>query len=304
MSAPRVSVVVPARDAASTLPALFAGLSAQATPAGGVETILVDSGSRDGSAAIGRTAGARVLEATRPGASAARNAGVRAARGELVVFLDSDCIPRPGWLAPLVAPFADAPELGAVGGRVVAAPSNTLLQRHAERRRYVSQETAFADPRLPYVLTASCAYRREVLERLGGFGEDLRSGEDVDLAWRMQRELGLGALYVADAVVEHVHRATLLGIWHQWVRYGWGGIQLRRRYPEMFATSPLPSGSRRSLGWLARRLGSTARGMVRAALGRGDRLDVVGPALEGLERVAETVGRRQAVRAEDAAPRP
>lgn len=298
MSAPRVSVVIPAHDAAITLPALFAGLSTQAAPAGGVETILVDSGSRDETAAIGAAAGARVVEATHPGAAAARNAGIRATRGELVVFLDSDCIPRPEWLRRLVAPLEGSPELGAVGGRVVAAASQSLLQRHAERQRYVSQETAFADPHMPYVLTASCCYRRKVLERLEGFHEDLRSAEDVDLAWRMQRELGLRALYVGDATVEHVHRSTVRGIWRQWVRYGWGEVQLRARYPEVFATSPLPSGSGRSLTWVARRAERTGREAVRFALGRGDRLDVVAPALEALERVAERVGRRQAMRAE------
>ncbi len=295
MSVPSISVVVPARDAQDTLPALLGELMAQVVRREDAEAIVVDSGSRDRTAELAASAGARLISEPRPGAAAARNAGVREACGDLIVFLDSDCVPRSDWLDALVQALHGAPLLGAVGGKIVAARSTNLLQRHAERAAYINQEEGFRDPFLPYLLTANCCYRRDVLEKLGGFDEGLRSGEDTDLSWRMQLQLGLGVEFVEEAVVEHVHRTTLRGLWSQWVRYGWGGVQLEQRFPDR----PVRSGheveehpsTRR-----VRRLADGASAAVRLPFGRSDPLDVAGPLLRCIEIAAMYVGRAQAKR--------
>jgi cellulose synthase/poly-beta-1,6-N-acetylglucosamine synthase-like glycosyltransferase len=289
-----ISVVVPMRDAEATLPALLAALMPQIAARSDAELIVVDNGSSDRSAELAGEAGARVLHEARPGASAARNAGVRAAQGELIVFLDSDCIPRPGWLDGLVQKLHSEADAGACGGRVVAAPASGLLQRHAERSGYISQEHALRDPFLPYLLTANCCYRQGVLERLGGFDEALRSGEDTELAWRMQLELGLTVAFAPEAVVEHVHRTTLAGVWRQWVRYGWGSFQLAERFPDRPG-----SGAARSKAAL-RLLGGLGHGLLallRLPLKRSDPLDAAAPLLRCIEVAADRVGRRQARRA-------
>ncbi|HEY5287001.1 MAG TPA: glycosyltransferase [Solirubrobacteraceae bacterium] len=294
MSAPSISVVVPARDAEDTLPALLQALMPQVRRRDDTEAIVVDSGSRDRTSELAVSAGARVISESRPGAAAARNTGVRAANGELVVFLDSDCVPRPDWLDVLVRALRAAPEMGAVGGRIVAARSTNLLQRHAERSAYINQEEGFRDPFLPYLLTANCCYRRAALEKLGGFDEGLLSGEDTDVSWRMQLQLGLGLELVQDAVVEHVHRATLRGLWSQWVRYGWGGVQLDERFPDRSVGVDDAEG-RSSLRPL-RRLADGVWALVLLPFGRSDPLDVVAPLLRCVEIVAMHLGRAQARR--------
>ncbi len=294
MSVSAVSVVVPARDAASTLPALLEGLRGQSVE-GGWETLVVDNGSTDGTGKLARAAGARVIEYARPGAAAARNAGIRAAESDLVAFLDADCIPRPNWLAPLVEELRRREDLGGVGGRIVAAAPGTLLESYAERRRYVSQEGALAEPIAPYLLTASCCYRRDALERLGGLDESLRSGEDLDLSWRLQRELGLGVALVRDSVVEHVHRSTLQGIWSQWVRYGYGEAQLAVRYPRPAARE---MSAHSAVSWVTERAMRFARAAAGLPAGRSTSLDVAEPLLEYFEEAAERVGRRRGARAE------
>lgn len=293
MSVPAVSVVVPARNAEATLPALLHALMPQVAACEEGQAIVVDSGSHDRTAELAAAAGARVVREERPGAAAARNAGVRAAAGELIAFLDSDCIPRPGWLDGLTKAMREAPSVGAVGGRIVAARSTNLLQRHAERAGYIMQEEGFRDPFLPYLLTANCCYRAWTLERLGGFDEELRSGEDTDVSWRMQLQLGLGVELVNDAVVEHVHRTTLRGLWRQWVRYGWGGVQLAERFPDR--PSVAAGESHVGVRLLAHLAGGTAA-LVRLPLGRSDPLDVVTPLLRCLELAAMRVGRMQARR--------
>ncbi|HEU4657594.1 MAG TPA: glycosyltransferase [Capillimicrobium sp.] len=300
MSDVRVTIVVPARDAAGFLPALLDGVARQDLGGLGAELLVVDNGSSDETAAVARAAGARVIREPTPGASAARNAGARAARGELVVFLDADCVPRDGWLASLVAVLDGRPDLGGAGGRIVAAPPSTLLERYAERRGDVTQDAGLADPAGPWVLTANCAYRRDVLERLGGFEPALRSGEDVDLSWRMQHELGLGLAYAPGAVVEHRHRTSLGGLWRQWKRYGWGTVQLAQRYPREGVELPQAASPAR---WAAARARALARALRLAAARRGDRLDLAEPFLDVFVRFAERVGRWEARRfAEPLAP--
>ena len=293
---PLVSIVVPARNSARTLPRALEGVGSQRTP-WDFETIVVDNGSTDETAALAERSGARVVAEPRPGASQARNAGLHAARGEIVAFLDSDCFPLDSWLVALVEALQADQALGGVGGRVEAAPSDSLLQRYAERKGYLSQEQALANRYLPWVLTANCCYWHRALIDLGGFDERYTAGagEDVDLAWRLQLQLGLGIGFAPRAVVAHEHRSTLLELWRQWVKYGWAGAQLDERFPER--TVPPPIGLVDAAAWIAARLRRELKAVHGLATGRGDRVDLVEPLLEVVERVAHRVGQRQARRA-------
>ncbi|MBA8795032.1 glycosyltransferase involved in cell wall biosynthesis [Friedmanniella endophytica] len=101
-----VSVVIPARDEAATLAATLASVAAQRY-AGPVEVIVVDNASADATASIARDAGARVVAEPRPGVCRARQTGVEAARGAIVVSTDADTVHPPDWLSRLVAGFGD-----------------------------------------------------------------------------------------------------------------------------------------------------------------------------------------------------
>jgi glycosyltransferase involved in cell wall biosynthesis len=107
------SVVIPARNAERTLPRVLASLSDQAPPP--LEVIVVDDSSTDGTAAVARAQGARVVSVDgRRFAGGARNAGWDAAAGELVVFLDADATPAAGWSAAVVRAAEEFP--GAIIG--------------------------------------------------------------------------------------------------------------------------------------------------------------------------------------------
>jgi hypothetical protein len=137
----------------------------------------VDGGSTDGSHELARGAGARIRMLHDPGngPSAARNIGLRAARGDVVAFTDADCVPDAEWLARLVAAFVDDPKVGGVAGGL--------------RMRRASLVGRFedADARVNYGgwITSNVAYRRDVLVAVGGFDEALVCAEDSDLAWRV-----------------------------------------------------------------------------------------------------------------------
>jgi GT2 family glycosyltransferase len=123
-----------------------------------------------------------------------RNAGVRAARGEIVVFTDAGCLPRPGWLAALVEPIATGGEDVAAGA--VASPGDraALHDSRPEAMRALGY--------LPECATINMALRRSCWEAVGGFDESFEYGSDIDFSWRLV-DAGHRIRAVPDAVVEH-----------------------------------------------------------------------------------------------------
>ncbi|MDQ3503557.1 MAG: glycosyltransferase family 2 protein [Actinomycetota bacterium] len=192
-------VVVATRDRAHLLAGLLDALGQVLRPTD--EVLVVDSASRtDATARLCATRGVRVLRVTEPGTSRARNAGWHATSAELVAFTDDDCRPQPGWAAALSDALSDR---DFVTGRVlpdrpVAVPISLLDDEHG---RDLSERDVVGHG-------ANCAFRRELLERLGGFderlgpGTALRAGEDGDLLLRALR-LGARGRYEPTAVVVH-----------------------------------------------------------------------------------------------------
>jgi glycosyltransferase involved in cell wall biosynthesis len=202
---PRISVIVPARDAAATLPRALAALAAQRLDEP-FEVIVVDDGSRDATPALARGFGlGPVVEGDGSGPAAARNRGAAAAQAPLLAFTDADCFPEPGWLAGGLAALGGAELVqGAVAPDPLAPPGpfDRTLRVGAERGLYES---------------ANLFVTRELFERLGGFeswlgparGKEL--GEDVWFGWRARRA-GARTAFAQGALVYHaVHRRDAAG---------------------------------------------------------------------------------------------
>jgi hypothetical protein len=127
---PAVSVVVPVRNGAATLPALLDALAAQDLDLPW-ELLVVDNGSRDDTPELVRRhpVGARLLHESQVGSYAARNAGIAEAAAPVLAFTDADCVPEPGWLSAGLAAL-DGCDL--VGGDIVpiASARPTLWERY------------------------------------------------------------------------------------------------------------------------------------------------------------------------------
>ena len=137
----KVSVVLPTRDRPGKLKSCLTSLRDQQA-----EIVVVDDGSGQCEliASIAEEAGAELVRLEGRGAAAARNAGVAAAGGEVVCFIDDDCEAEPGWAQTLVAPIV-AGESQAVGGRTVTAADASAADRAWQAITNYLQETA-ADP--------------------------------------------------------------------------------------------------------------------------------------------------------------
>lgn len=226
-----VSVVVPIYNAMRTLPSHLAAI-ARLNPMP-LEILLVDNGSTDGTLAVlydfardQRSFGVKVLEEPRRGAAAARNSGFQAAKGDVIAFIDSDCAPEPTWLSHIGEPFRD-PRVGAVAGRVVAAPPASIMElfsalhtlqlpdRPARSRRWTPWEGGY--------VTANFTIRRSLLMELNGVDEKsvggTAAGSDYELCARLYAA-GFEIVYVPEAMVFHHHRTTLPGMVRQAFDYG------------------------------------------------------------------------------------
>jgi mycofactocin glycosyltransferase len=251
-----VTVVVPVRDRHAELARCLAGLARLP------RVIVVDDASDD-PAAIARAAGgtgARVLRRrVNGGPGAARNTGLAAAETPLVAFLDSDCVPGPGWLDRLLPHFAD-PAVGAVAPRIVpAGTGRTWLARYegASSTLDMGARASIVRPgsRVPYVPGAALVVRKAAAG--AGFAEDMRVGEDVDFVWRLAAS-GWRVRYAPDAEVPHQHRVRL-GPWFARRRdYGTSAAALEQRHPG--AARPLYVSGWTALAWLAAGSGRPAAG--------------------------------------------
>ncbi|MFZ5476075.1 MAG: glycosyltransferase [Myxococcota bacterium] len=210
-----LSVVVPAFDAAPTLARCLSALVA-ALPDGG-EIVVVDDGSRDATAAIAAGFPARLLRQANRGTSAARNAGVAAARHDLIAFVDADVVVRPDALRRLVAALGPE-DLGANGilaldlttpGLVSAFANTSIHFQHLRHGKRVA--TAF---------TALCVLRREALDRMGGWDERWHSRYADDVATRWHLPAGSIRL-VPEATGEHLKPVRLAGLLKHRFNIGW-----------------------------------------------------------------------------------
>src|SRR5581483_1612769 len=179
---PFASVIVPAFNAARTIGDTLEALLAQDYPSGRLEVIAVDNRSTDGTAAVMCRYPVRVeVERRMQSSYAARNTGLRTARGSVLLFTDADCLPEPGWARALVAALADE-DAGAAAGRIEPAEATTLVERFQVEERVLDAANAFTRPPLPFAQTANAAYRRTIFERVGLFDPTLVSGGDLDMA--------------------------------------------------------------------------------------------------------------------------
>jgi GT2 family glycosyltransferase len=175
--------------------------------------VVVNNGSADGSSEVLHSYASEsphpltVLEEPRPGLGGARNRGWRGAAGELIAFTDDDCYPADDYLDRMVGCFDDA-SLGFVGGRVLLFdPTDFRITIQELDHRVEIEPRAFV--RAGLIHGANFAFRREVLEAIGGFDPGFGAGtpfscEDVDAQARAAAAGWRGA-YDPGPVVYHHH---------------------------------------------------------------------------------------------------
>src|SRR3954452_2558127 len=249
-----VTVVIPVRDN-------FSGLLRLVGTLRGMRVVVVDDGSAtpvQHSDFADMHCDIQVLRHARSkGPAAARNTGLAACETDFVAFLDSDVVPRRGWLEALLGHFCD-PAVAMVAPRIVGLcePRNLVARYEAVRSSLdLGQREAPVVPygTVSYVPSAAIICRRTALNDVGGFDETLRSGEDVDLCWRFI-EAGARLRYEPIALVGHDHRTELREWFARKAFYGCSAAPLAVRHPGK--TAPLVISGWTLLAWVLMAMGS------------------------------------------------
>ncbi|HEY5974423.1 MAG TPA: mycofactocin biosynthesis glycosyltransferase MftF [Geobacteraceae bacterium] len=233
---PTVSIVIPVKDRADELQRCLDSLARLDFPAEQLEIIVVDDGSRDQSAAVARQCGAQVVPSggTGRGPAAARNVGARAATGDILAFIDSDCTASPGWLAELLPAFVD-PQTAAVGGLVDGMCTESAVDRYETVMSSLSlgtrERSGNSGDDTFYLPSCNLLVRRAAFMAVGCFRDEMHVGEDVDLTWRL-RDSGWTITYLPEGRVFHEHRSTLRSFMSRRFDYGTSEGLLQRLHPQ------------------------------------------------------------------------
>ncbi len=178
-----------------------------------VEILVIDSSTRDDTEAQVEALGVPVIRCS-GNVSVKRNEGLRRARGDVAVFLDSDCFPHRGWLGKLVGGLCPQEKVVAVMGASVGERENVWseLEDKSYREGFLARIRRGGE--LIAMDTRNLALERRFALELGGFSEDQPSFEDMELGARI-RGAGYRIRYEPGAVVTHKHRTTLRAKWRQ-----------------------------------------------------------------------------------------
>lgn len=223
---PFVSVIIPFSNSRRTLMACVNSLLELDYP--DYELIFVDNNSDDGSLDILNGFGrVHVLREKKQSAYAARNKGIKKAKGKLIAFTDSDCVVKKNWLNELVKEMR--PGVGCVGGLIKAYEVKNAVQERLKNS--LDQERQYKRYELPSIVTANALFRKQVFDDVGGFDDSFFSGGDTDLCWRMQKQTKYKIKLSKKVTVLHNFADTYKDYLRIVKKYYGAKYSLKKKYP-------------------------------------------------------------------------
>jgi glycosyltransferase involved in cell wall biosynthesis len=199
-----VSVIIPTYKDWNRLKLCIDALIKQTYPQDQFEVIVVNNGHGDSCPFELLAANIKIIEEAKPGSYAARNAGIRIAKGEILAFTDSDCIPDRDWLKNAIAEFDKHPDLDRIAGAVNIFPikENPSYINKYESMYAIRQDKYAA---LGKAATANFLVRAKLFNTVGLFIDSVFSGEDHE--WNLRAsDLGFTIAYGNDCIVSHPAR--------------------------------------------------------------------------------------------------
>lgn len=286
---PYVSVIVPVLNGERTIKECLDSLLRIDYPLERREILVVDNGSTDRTTEIVKQYSVRCVLESRRGLSYARNCGIEASYGQILVFTDADCIVTTGWLRELAQGF-DSEEVGVAVGEVVSFPPKTPAERYMAMCKPLWQTRSLSYPGKPWFLSGCAAFRREVFDKIGRFDIQFANVgcEDIDFSWRFFQRNLFKLKYRPKAVVFHRHRLSARGLFNQYFRYAWGQAILKRKHPQIL-----------TWGWeqeidaykdLLLTVLNLGRAAVRSLLKREDITDTSYQYFELIRKLSERIG--------------
>lgn len=258
----QISVVIPCYNAEKAVLRALEALDRQTVK--GFEVILVDDGSKDRTVETARMFKPRnfkliVIPEKHAGPAAQRNRGAEKAKGDILLFTDSDCVPDKNWIEEMAKPFSDKNIVG-VSGTYRTLNNDRLVARFEGYEIAKRHEKLARQERIDFIGSFSAGYRKSIFKKFGGFSTDFKKAdaEDPELSFNIANA-GYKMVFNPKAIVAHPHVASLGKFWKQKFSRGFWRVLLYRKHPEkMGGDSYTGSDVQLSLIFLAGFLLSTA----------------------------------------------
>ena len=177
----------------------------------------------------------KIIETNNINLSASRNIGLPKCSGDLILQTDDDARPYPDWIERIIAAHLFYKNVGVIGGEVLDNNSHNFLSKIADIVTFPKYDKICNVRSVPGV---NSSYKREVVEQIGEYDQNLFRGEDVDYNWRV-KNLGWKILYIPEIKVRHIHRSTWIDLLSQHYMYGKANYLVRKKWPNMYAPYPL-----------------------------------------------------------------
>jgi glycosyltransferase involved in cell wall biosynthesis len=228
---PKISVVVCSYNGSSTIDETLTSLANLNYP--NYEIIVVDDGSTDNVSLIAQTHRAHLIRQENLGLSAARNAGLTAATGEIVAYIDDDAYADPDWLRYLAIAF-EASSHAAIGGPNLSPPGDGNIADCVANAPGGPVHILLTDTIAEHLPGCNMAFRRKCLAEIGGFDPRFRvAGDDVDACWRLQ-ERGWTLGFSPAALVWHHRRDSIARYLKQQRGYAKAEALLADKWPQKY----------------------------------------------------------------------
>jgi len=226
-----LSVIIPAYNAEKTVYSCLSALHDQSLPKRDYEIVVVDDGSTDDTSKIAKEFNVKYLFQTNQGPATARNKGVSAAQGTIVLFTDSDCIPDYNWIEEMVSPFND-PDVAGVKGAYKTTQTD-LAARFAQAEFEDRYDLLKRHPSIDMIDTYSAAFKKDIFLQIGGFDQNfpVANNEDTDLSYRLATA-GYKLVFNPEASVYHSHPDTFIKYLKLKFWRGYWRMIVYRRYPD------------------------------------------------------------------------
>lgn len=200
----KISVIVPAYNSQRFIDKCIEALLNQTIKPENYEVIIVDDGSTDGTGDIVKGYPVNYIRQNNSGPATARNKGAKKAKGDIILFTDSDCVAETNWIEEMAKPFEDT-EVVAVKG-AYRTNQNSIVAMFVQLEFGERFEMLKKVESIDMVDTYSAGYRKRTFLQLSGFDVSfpVANNEDTELSYRMSK-LGFRMVFNPNAVVYHLN---------------------------------------------------------------------------------------------------
>jgi len=237
-----VSIVIPTRNNEKVLEDCLKSLRKQDYPKNRFEIIIADDHSTDKTAAVAKKYGVKIVKSSGP-PGRQRNDAIAAAKGQIIGFIDSDCVAEKSWISKGVSNFTDD-NIAIVGGPNFTHPNDPFIAHAtgyvfssragsaAMSARYTNRGKAVKETDETGLISCNMFMRKKVVDEMKGFETKFFPNEENELMHRV-KVAGYRLLYVPNMTVHHHRRSTLKGFFFQSLFYGISRAQLVKEHPRV-----------------------------------------------------------------------